>query len=55
MSCAPLIGKHLQVQFPDRDSLFGTLNKVEYKKFVRKIVLKISTEIFLLSEKHIQS
>jgi hypothetical protein len=40
------IGKHLQVQFPDRDSLFGTLNKVEYKKFVRKIVLKISTEIF---------
>jgi hypothetical protein len=40
------LAKHLQVQFPERNNLFGTPNEVRYKKFVHKIVLKISSEVF---------
>ena len=31
------LAKHLQVQFPERNDLFGTPNEARYKKFVRKI------------------
>jgi hypothetical protein len=40
------LAKHLQVQFPDRNSLFGTPNEERYKKFMRKIALKVSSEVF---------
>lgn len=42
------LSKHLQCEFPEVNSLLGTLNDVRYKKFVRKIVLKISSEIFIV-------
>lgn len=42
------LSKHLQVEFPKSDGLVGTLNDARYKKFVRKIVLKISSEVFIV-------
>ncbi len=38
--------KHLKVEFGDRDSIFGHENDVRYKKFLRQIVTKISSELF---------
>jgi len=38
--------KHLGVEFGDRDSIFGTPNDDRYRKFLRKTVQKISTEVY---------
>lgn len=40
------IGKHLKVDFPDSDSLFGTPNEGRYKKFLRKVVQTICRSIY---------
>jgi hypothetical protein len=38
--------KHLGVEFGDRDSIFGIPNDARYRKFLRKTVQKISTEMY---------
>jgi hypothetical protein len=38
--------KHLKTDFKDRDSMFAHENTDEYKKFIRKIVVKISSALY---------
>jgi hypothetical protein len=45
-----LLAKHLQVEFPDEDSLLGTDNDDQYRKFFRRTVLKIAREVFRVIE-----
>lgn len=41
-----LLAKHLYVEFPDDDSIFGTDNDDRYRKFIRRTVLKIAREVY---------
>lgn len=41
-----LLVKHLKVEFPDEDSFFGTDNNDQYRKFIRRTVLKIAREVY---------
>jgi len=41
-----LLVKHLQVEFPDEESFFGNDNNDQYRKFIRRTVLKIAREVF---------
>ncbi len=41
-----LLEKHLHAEFPDEDSLFGTDNDDQYRKFIRRTVLKIAREVY---------
>lgn len=45
-----LLVKHLQAEFPDEDSLFGTFNNDQCRKFLRRTVLKIAREVFHVIE-----
>jgi|SRR6185369_6876958 len=38
--------KHLEVEFSDRNSIFGIPNDGRYRKFLRRTVQKISTEVY---------
>lgn len=40
------LAKHLEVSFPESSGLIGTDNNSRYKNFLRKIITKISQEIF---------
>jgi hypothetical protein len=40
------LAKHLQIEFSDQNSIFATQNDDRYKKFLRAIVLKISSALF---------
>lgn len=40
------IGKHLQVNIERPSSLFGVQNEARYRNFIRKIVTKISSELY---------
>ena len=41
-----LLVKHLQAVFPDKDSYLGTYNNDQYRKFIRRTVLKIAREVY---------
>ena len=41
-----LLVKHLQAEFPDQDSFFGTDNDDQYRNFIRRTVLKIAREVY---------
>ncbi|MGY4478635.1 hypothetical protein [Bradyrhizobium sp. USDA 3364] len=41
-----LLGKHLNVEFPDSSFAFGTRNEDRYRAFIRRTVLKISQTIY---------
>jgi hypothetical protein len=45
-----LLVKHLQVEFPDENSFFGTYNDDRYRNFIRRTVLKISREVYRVIE-----
>jgi hypothetical protein len=45
-----VLTKHLQAEFPRIDSVFGTDNSDQYRKFVRRTVLKIAREVFRVIE-----
>lgn len=45
-----LLVKHLQAEFPDEDSFLGTDNNDHYRRFLRRIVLKIAREVFRVIE-----
>lgn len=45
-----LLAKHLQAKFPDEGSFFGTDNNDQYRKFIRRTVLKIAREIYSVIE-----
>jgi len=45
-----ILVKHLQVNFPDEDSSFGTDNNDQYRKFIQRIVLKIAREVYRIIE-----
>lgn len=40
------IGKHLQIEFPEKSSIFGTTNEDRYRKFVRKTTLSVSKALY---------
>lgn len=46
---------HLQVKFEDRNSIFGHQNTDQYKKFIRKIVIKIAGGLYGIIEKRTRS
>lgn len=41
-----LLVKHLQAEFLDEDSFLGTDNDDQYRKFIRRTVLKIAREVY---------
>lgn len=41
-----LLSKHLQAEFPSEESYFGTDNSDQYRKFIRRTVLKIAREVY---------
>ena len=41
-----LLTKHLQAEFPDADSVFGTDNAEQYRKFIHRTVLKIARNLY---------
>lgn len=41
-----LLVKHLQAEFPDGDSFLGTDNEDQYRKFIRRTVLKIARDVY---------
>jgi hypothetical protein len=41
-----LLGKHLQTEFPDQSSVFGIDNTDQYRKFIRRTVLKIAKDVY---------
>jgi hypothetical protein len=41
-----LLAKHLQAEFPDAESTFGTDNTEQYRKFISRSVLKIARNIY---------
>jgi hypothetical protein len=45
-----LLVKHLQAEFPDEDSFLGTDNDDQYRKFIRRTVLKIAREVYRVIE-----
>lgn len=45
-----LLEKHLHAEFPDEDSPFGTDNSDQYRKFIRRTVLKIAREVYRVIE-----
>lgn len=45
-----LLAKYLQAEFSDTDSFLGTDNNDQYRKFLRKTVLKIAREVFSVIE-----
>jgi len=45
-----LLVKHLQAELPDEDSFFGTDNDDQYRKFIRRTVLKIAREVYSVIE-----
>lgn len=40
------LGKHLQVEFTEKSSVFGTLNEDRYRKFVRRTTLAVSRALY---------
>lgn len=42
--------RHLQVTFDDRNSIFGQQNTDQYKKFIRKIVIRIASGLYGIIE-----
>lgn len=42
------LNKHLNVEFQDKDALFGNENTNQYKKFILKIVVKIASTLYEL-------
>jgi len=46
---------HLQVRFEDRNSIFGHQNTNQYKKFIRKVVVKIASGLYGLIEERTRS
>ena len=42
------IGKHLQIEFPEKNSFWGTANDDRYRKFVRRTILSISKTLYKL-------
>lgn len=47
--------RQLQVKFEDRNSIFGHQNTDQYKKFIRKIVVKISSGLYSIIEERTRS
>jgi hypothetical protein len=45
-----LLTKHLQVKIPEKDSVFGTDNDDQYRKFIRRTVLKIARDVYGVTE-----
>jgi hypothetical protein len=45
-----LLAKHLQAEFRDENSLLGTDNDDQYRKFVRRTVLKIARQVYSVIE-----
>lgn len=41
-----LLSKHLQTNFPDDDSIFGTENAEQYRKFIHRTVRKIARNVY---------
>lgn len=41
-----LLVKHLKADFPDEDSFLGTDNNDQYRRFIRRTVLKIAREVY---------
>ena len=41
-----LLAKHLQAEFPDEGSFFGTDNDDQYRRFIRRTVLKIARDVY---------
>lgn len=41
-----LLAKHLQADIPDADSIMGTENTEQYRKFIHRTVLKISRNLY---------
>ena len=46
---------HLQVKFEDRNSIFGHQNADQYKKYIRKIVVKIASGLYGIIEERTRS
>lgn len=44
--------RHLRVTFDDRNSMFGHQNTDQYKKFIRKIVVKIASGLYGIIERY---
>lgn len=45
-----LLVKHLHAKFPDEGSFFGTDNDDQYRKFIRRTVLKIARDVYCVIE-----
>jgi hypothetical protein len=46
-----MLTKHLQAEFPDPDSIFGTDNCERYRKFIHRTVLKVARNLYEAIEK----
>lgn len=46
---------HLKTKFEDRNSIFGHQNSEQYKKFMRKIVVKIASGLYRVIEERTRS
>lgn len=49
------IGKHLQIEFPEEPSFFGTANEDRYRKFVRRTTLSVSKILYKIIEERARS
>ena len=49
------IGKHLQIEFPENSSIFGTTNEDRYRKFVRRTTLSVSKALYNIIKEQARS
>lgn len=49
------LGKYLQIEFPEKSSIFGTTNEVRYRKFVRRTTLSVSKSLYNIIKEQARS